>query len=46
MALAERAVHEATANRAQKLAKQLYEAFLAYDCEMLEINPLVPLLEI
>ncbi len=27
--------------QAQKLAKQLYEAFLAYDCEMLEINPLV-----
>ena len=27
--------------QAQKLAKQLYEAFLAYDCAMLEINPLV-----
>ena len=27
--------------QAQKLAKQLYEAFLALDCEMLEINPLV-----
>ena len=27
--------------QAQKLAKQLYEAFIAYDCAMLEINPLV-----
>ena len=27
--------------QAQKLAKQLYEAFLDLDCEMLEINPLV-----
>ena len=27
--------------QAQKLAKQLYEAFLATDCSMLEINPLV-----
>jgi predicted transcriptional regulator len=27
--------------QAQKLAKQLYDAFLATDCEMLEINPLV-----
>ena len=27
--------------QAQKLSKQLYEAFLAYDCAMLEINPLV-----
>ncbi|MAF29302.1 MAG: ADP-forming succinate--CoA ligase subunit beta [Croceicoccus sp.] len=27
--------------QAQKLSKQLYEAFLALDCEMLEINPLV-----
>ncbi len=26
--------------QAQKLSKQLYEAFLATDCEMLEINPL------
>jgi succinyl-CoA synthetase beta subunit len=26
---------------AQKLAKQLYEAFVALDCSMLEINPLV-----
>src|SRR5690606_13558311 len=26
---------------AQKLAKQLYEAFVALDCAMLEINPLV-----
>ncbi|MEE4153371.1 MAG: ADP-forming succinate--CoA ligase subunit beta [Erythrobacter sp.] len=25
----------------QKLAKQLYEAFIANDCDMLEINPLV-----
>ncbi len=33
---------EGTLNKqAQKLAKQLYEAFLAYDCAMLEINPLV-----
>jgi len=29
------------AKAAQKLSKQLYEAFLALDCEMLEINPLV-----
>jgi succinyl-CoA synthetase beta subunit len=27
--------------RAQKLARQLYDAFLALDCAMLEINPLV-----
>ncbi|MBS7669518.1 ADP-forming succinate--CoA ligase subunit beta [Croceicoccus gelatinilyticus] len=27
--------------QAQKLSKQLYEAFMALDCEMLEINPLV-----
>ena len=27
--------------QAQKLAKQLYDAFIATDCEMLEINPLV-----
>jgi succinyl-CoA synthetase beta subunit len=27
--------------QAQALAAQLYEAFLAYDCAMLEINPLV-----
>ena len=27
--------------QAQKLSKQLYDAFLATDCEMLEINPLV-----
>jgi succinyl-CoA synthetase beta subunit len=27
--------------QAQKLSKQLYDAFLAYDCAMLEINPLV-----
>ncbi|WP_338467388.1 ADP-forming succinate--CoA ligase subunit beta [Novosphingobium sp. ZN18A2] len=27
--------------QAQKLAKQLYEAFMALDCAMLEINPLV-----
>ena len=27
--------------QAQKLAKQLYEAFTTLDCEMLEINPLV-----
>jgi succinyl-CoA synthetase beta subunit len=27
--------------QAQKLSKQLYEAFVALDCEMLEINPLV-----
>jgi succinyl-CoA synthetase beta subunit len=27
--------------QAQKLAKQLYEAFMALDCSMLEINPLV-----
>ncbi len=30
-----------TAKDAQKLAKQLYEAFTALDCAMLEINPLV-----
>jgi succinyl-CoA synthetase beta subunit len=29
------------AKAAQKLAKQLYEAFIALDCAMLEINPLV-----
>jgi len=29
------------AKQAAKLAKQLYEAFVALDCEMLEINPLV-----
>jgi succinyl-CoA synthetase beta subunit len=29
------------AKAAQKLAKQLYEAFTALDCAMLEINPLV-----
>jgi len=27
--------------QAQKLSRQLYDAFLATDCEMLEINPLV-----
>ncbi|MAC60175.1 MAG: ADP-forming succinate--CoA ligase subunit beta [Novosphingobium sp.] len=27
--------------QAQKLAKQVYEAFVALDCDMLEINPLV-----
>ena len=27
--------------QAQKLAKQVYEAFIALDCDMLEINPLV-----
>jgi succinyl-CoA synthetase beta subunit len=27
--------------QAQKLSKQLYDAFIATDCEMLEINPLV-----
>ena len=27
--------------QAQKLAKQLYDAFMAMDCDMLEINPLV-----
>ncbi|WP_336979260.1 ADP-forming succinate--CoA ligase subunit beta [Altererythrobacter fulvus] len=27
--------------QAQKLAKQLYDAFMALDCSMLEINPLV-----
>ena len=31
----------ALTKQAQKLAKQLYEAFLAHDCAMLEINPLV-----
>jgi succinyl-CoA synthetase beta subunit len=30
-----------TAKAAQRLAKQLYEAFVALDCSMLEINPLV-----
>ena len=30
-----------TAKQAQKLAKQLYDAFVATDCSMLEINPLV-----
>ena len=30
-----------TAKAAQKLSKQLYEAFVATDCSMLEINPLV-----
>ncbi|MXO60588.1 ADP-forming succinate--CoA ligase subunit beta [Altererythrobacter salegens] len=30
-----------TAKDAQKLAKKLYEAFVALDCSMLEINPLV-----
>src|SRR5690606_23274441 len=29
------------AKAAQKLAKQLYDAFLALDCAMIEINPLV-----
>ena len=29
------------AKSAQKLSKQLYEAFTALDCDMLEINPLV-----
>ena len=29
------------AKAAQKLAKQLYEAFVALDCSMIEINPLV-----
>ena len=29
------------AKQAQKLAKQLYDAFVATDCSMLEINPLV-----
>ncbi|WP_067732304.1 ADP-forming succinate--CoA ligase subunit beta [Novosphingobium naphthalenivorans] len=27
--------------QAQKLAKQIYDAFMAMDCDMLEINPLV-----
>ncbi|MBV9900927.1 MAG: ADP-forming succinate--CoA ligase subunit beta [Alphaproteobacteria bacterium] len=27
--------------QAQQLARQLYDAFLAYDCAMIEINPLV-----
>jgi succinyl-CoA synthetase beta subunit len=31
----------ALAKAAGKLARQLYEAFVALDCEMLEINPLV-----
>nr|WP_267904521.1 ADP-forming succinate--CoA ligase subunit beta [Aurantiacibacter arachoides] len=31
----------AMAKAAQKLARQLYEAFVALDCAMLEINPLV-----
>ena len=30
-----------TNKQAQKLAKQLYEAFMSLDCAMLEINPLV-----
>jgi succinyl-CoA synthetase beta subunit len=30
-----------TAKQAQRLAKQLYEAFVTLDCAMLEINPLV-----
>ena len=30
-----------TAKAAQKLAKQLYDAFVALDCSMLEINPLI-----
>jgi succinyl-CoA synthetase beta subunit len=30
-----------TAKAAQKLARQLYDAFVALDCAMLEINPLV-----
>ena len=30
-----------TAKAAQKLARQLYDAFVALDCSMLEINPLV-----
>jgi succinyl-CoA synthetase beta subunit len=30
-----------TAKQAQRLAKQLYDAFVALDCSMLEINPLV-----
>jgi len=30
-----------TAKQAQRLAKQLYDAFIALDCSMLEINPLV-----
>ncbi len=30
-----------TAKAAQKLAAQLYEAFVALDCSMIEINPLV-----
>jgi succinyl-CoA synthetase beta subunit len=30
-----------TAKAAQRLAQQLYEAFVALDCSMLEINPLV-----
>jgi succinyl-CoA synthetase beta subunit len=31
----------ATAKAAQKLARQLYDAFVALDCSMLEINPLI-----
>src|SRR4029078_2068851 len=31
----------ATAKAAQKLSRQLYDAFVALDCAMLEINPLV-----
>src|SRR5690606_38929346 len=31
----------ATAKAAQKLAGQLYDAFVALDCSMIEINPLV-----
>ena len=34
-------LESALAKAAGKLAKQLYEAFTALDCEMLEINPLV-----
>jgi len=30
-----------TAKAAQKLARQLYDAFVALDCSMLEINPLI-----
>jgi len=30
-----------TNKQAQKLAKQLYEAFMALDCSLLEVNPLV-----
>ncbi|HEU4651141.1 MAG TPA: ADP-forming succinate--CoA ligase subunit beta [Croceibacterium sp.] len=31
----------ATAKAAQKLSRQLYDAFVALDCSMLEINPLI-----